>query len=76
LGNDVLLYTPELAKAFSLNHSAQAVWDLCDGQRSLVEISQELARRYDAAPEALLADVQKTVAQLRDLGLLEASPEP
>ena len=71
LGDELLLYTPEMAKAFSLNHSAQAVWNLCDGQRTVVEISQDLARRYDAAPDQLLGDVKETVLQLRELGLLE-----
>jgi hypothetical protein len=71
LGDELLLYTPEMARAFSFNQTAQAVWDLCDGQRTLAEISQHLATRYDATPDKLLADVQETVRQLQELGLLE-----
>ena len=74
LGDELLLYTPEMARAFSFNQSAQAVWELCDGHRTLLDISRDLAQRYDAPSDQLLGDVKAAVQRFQELGLLE--PEP
>lgn len=64
-GGHVLL-APE--RGFRLNESAAAILQLCDGQRSLLEIAQQLAP--PAQEEQVLADVLAMVEHLRERGLL------
>jgi Coenzyme PQQ synthesis protein D (PqqD) len=76
LWDEVLLYFPDRETAVSLNRSAKAIWELCDGQHSLVEISQELAQRVGCTSDALLPDVQAAILRLREQGLLEPENAP
>lgn len=72
--DEVVLYCPEREMAFSLNASARAVWELCDGKYTVLEIGQELGRRLGCStPELLselISDVKAAVFQLNRLGLL------
>jgi hypothetical protein len=76
LWEEMLLYSSKSETAYSLNPSARAIWELCDGQRTLVDISQELSRTFDRSPEELLPDVQTAVVQMEQLGLLEPEETP
>ena len=69
--DEMVLYALEREMAFSLNHSARAVWELCDGKRTIIEISQELGRRFDRPGSELLSDVITVVVQFCEHGLLE-----
>lgn len=69
--DEMLLYAPSQEAAFSLNASAKAIWELCDGQRTLTEICRELGGRFHCPGNQLLADVRNTLLQLQKLGLLE-----
>lgn len=71
LWDEVVLYSPIHKMAFSFNSSAQTIWELCDGKHTLVEISQELGRRFNSSEAELLSDVKATVMKLGQLGLLE-----
>lgn len=72
LGDELLVYIPRTATAHALNRSAVAIWELCDGTRTTEEISQELGQWLGQPGEAMLSDVRRGVAQLGELGLLEA----
>ena len=72
LGNELLVYVPEREIATTLNHSAAAIWELCDGTRTVEEISRELGRWLGRPGEALFPDVRQGLARLSELGLLEA----
>jgi len=70
-GKTMLIY-PE--RGLELNDSAAAIAKKCDGTRSVDAIVAELAREFDAAPDAraaIDADVLAFVESLRDKGLLE-----
>jgi hypothetical protein len=54
----------------SLNASARAIWELCDGTHTLDEICAELAAQADVAPDALRGDVTNTIDKFRELGLV------
>jgi hypothetical protein len=56
--------------AASLNWSAAAIRDLCDGRRSVFQIVEELRRRYIAEDVELYVDVTRAVVDLRRLGLI------
>ena len=74
VGREMVLYLPGREQAVSLNQSARAIWELCDGRRNLDEISQELGRRFDSPAEAILPDVAATVDRLAEHGLLALGP--
>ena len=60
----VLLY-PE--GAMFLNETGKAILELCDGQRTVAEISQELGSRYQAD---VSADVTEYLDRLADRSLV------
>jgi hypothetical protein len=72
LWDEMLLYVADREVALALNSSARAVWELCDGTRTVAEMCHELGRRFDCAGADLLADVAAAVSRFRDLGLLVA----
>ncbi len=56
-----------------LNRSAAAVWELCDGTRTLDELVRALPEAHgasDADVEVIGEDVRLTVHKLADLGLV------
>jgi|SRR5438309_3993088 len=72
LGDELLVYVPRSETAHALNRSAVAIWDLCDGSRTAEDISRELGQWLGRPGEALLADTRRGIADLCELGLLEA----
>lgn len=71
LTDEMVLYLPGQELVVSLNPSAAAVWELCDGQTNVAGISQELGRVLGRPGQELLAEVEAAVGQLVDLGLVE-----
>jgi len=67
-GKPALLY-PE--GVLLLNPTGAAIVELCDGQRTFVEIVTTLATRYHSSPESLSGDVAEYLGRLRERGLLE-----
>lgn len=45
--NEVLIYDLEINKAFCLNETSSTVWELCDGTKSVSEISETMGKRWD-----------------------------
>jgi Coenzyme PQQ synthesis protein D (PqqD) len=70
-----LLYRPGDQLGVTLNHSARAVWDLCDGRRTIDEIVSELGQRLGCTEGLMLGememDVDQLLAQLDELGLVD-----
>ena len=71
LGDELLVYVPNVETAYALNRAAVAVWELCDGTWTDEEISRELGWWLGSTSEALLPDVRTGIARFRELGLLE-----
>lgn len=71
LADEMVLYLPGQELVVSLNHSAAAVWELCDGQTTVAGISRELGQALGRPGRELLAEVEAAVGQLVDLGLVE-----
>lgn len=71
LADEMVLYLPGQELVVSLNHSAAAVWELCDGQTTVAGISRELGRTLGRPGRELLAEVEAAVGQLVELGLVE-----
>lgn len=48
LKDELLIYDLKINKVFCLNETSAMVWQLCDGKRSISEISREMSRRLKA----------------------------
>lgn len=70
VADEVVLWDDQNQMAVSLNLSAAAVWELCDGASSVAEITSYLSEVVGCETRALADDVQQAVRQLRDLNLL------
>jgi hypothetical protein len=64
LGDDMLIYLPEQDKEISLNSSAKMIWELCNGEYTVVEISQKLSQRLGFFDNELLqSEILKNVIE-------------
>lgn len=69
--DDMLLELPAENQTLWLNASGKAIWELCDGSRTISDIGAELAQRFNMGDHDPTADVGTTVSQLRAAGFLE-----
>lgn len=69
-GQEDLLLIPE--GALRLKGPARAIIELCDGERALRQIVEELTRRYPSDDAARIkTEVMALLAHLRDRGVLQ-----
>ena len=61
LPQEMILYDPETDRAFLLNHTSAAIWDLCDGQNALRQIAEQIATCFSAPAEKVVEDVRATI---------------
>ncbi len=66
-----LILAPE--RVFDPDEIAVAVLKLCDGQRSVSDISEQLARDYNAPASEILGDVVTMLQDLSDRGVVKAA---
>ncbi|MFQ5963287.1 MAG: PqqD family protein [Candidatus Scalinduaceae bacterium] len=76
LSDETVLYFMENETVHSLNCSAKAIWEICDGSLNIVEISQILGKRFGCSGTELLPDVKTAVTKLQKLSLLELKNAP
>jgi pyrroloquinoline quinone biosynthesis protein D len=65
-----LILAPE--RVFEPDDTAVAVLRLCDGQASVTDVCEALAREYAAPPSEILADVVAMLQDLADKGIVRA----
>jgi hypothetical protein len=70
--SEVMLFAEGRQVVHTLNASAWAVWELCDGSRTVRDIAAELGAVVRRPAGDLVADVTTTVQQLGALGLVDA----
>lgn len=69
--NDLLeLRTPESGHTTILNSTAYAVWELCDSKRSILDITDMLADRFDVSFDSIYSEVADCIDDLVDSDLL------
>ena len=77
--NEMVLYYRDGDEiAVFLNESAKAIWLLCDGERTVVDIFREISQRFGALSDSsvnqeLLGDLLNTIERLCDIGVLHFS---
>lgn len=74
--DELLLFAPPEEDAITLNQSGRAIWELCDGQHTVLEMFHALRQRYECSDIELFADLTTTLLQLRDLDLVELGNHP
>ncbi|HSZ35686.1 MAG TPA: PqqD family protein [Acidimicrobiales bacterium] len=74
LDDNIALYDDVGQLMILLNSSAGAVWNLCDGSRTVGEMVNELAEAYPVQAEVMGDDVRQTLRKLAELGLVTAGP--
>lgn len=70
---ETILYDQATHDVIYLDSSASIIWALCDGHRSVRDISHAIARAYPESRDAIPGDVQRTVAELARQGALTLS---
>ena len=68
--DQLLVHYPGLRDPLSLNVSAHAILELCDGKRTITELSHLLAEECHYPVEILTADVKCTIAQFDKFGVV------
>ncbi len=75
LGDDeMMLFIEGTQVLHALNTTAWAVWDLCDGSRTISELAAELSGATGHPFDAVLTDVRASVERLGALALLDLVP--
>jgi hypothetical protein len=68
---ELVLYDGRKRQAISLNLSAAAIWDMCDGSRTVSQIAAELAELTSQPRHAIEAEVCAVIEQLQGLRVIE-----
>jgi len=71
LDNELLLYHPAKTKTVYMNETASLVWQLCDGQRSIGDISELLKESFPEAADRVAEDVESTLKTFAEHGAIE-----
>ena len=69
--DEILLYTPLQSKAMYLNDTANLVWQLCDGQKSVGEIISLLEQAYPTHSDQIRSDVVNVLQVLMESEALQ-----
>ncbi len=72
---EMVLYDGQSHAAISLNLSAAAIWELCDGSNSVGDIIVQLAEAVGEEEHVVETDVQRTLHELYTLNLLVLQTE-
>ncbi len=64
---------PARRRTLLLNSAAVVIWGLCDGQRTVIEITDILIEAYPDNADSIAADVQQTLLTLTEYGAIEWS---
>ena len=66
--DELVAYAPASSQAVSLNASARAIWELCDGTRTLDQICAELSEEVKPVRDASgQIDIQGTMQAVTDV---------
>jgi len=60
----------ETGTVHRLNSTATCIWNHCNGKNTPADIAAAVAASFESAPENVVADTIKTIAEMQGLGLL------
>ena len=70
----LFLEIPGRADTVSLNTSGAAIWEACDGARTIADIHRTLEWRFEMPPGALQDDVEVVIRRLEKIDALRLEP--
>ena len=71
VANELVVLSPDGEVALALNESAAAVWQLCDGAHTALDMLDALRTRYDGRNVRILADITETLFRFAQLGMID-----
>lgn len=71
LDDELLLYHPTKTTTVYMNQTASIVWQLCDGKRTVGEITELLRESFPEAGDELTVDVEKTLDTFSQHGAIQ-----
>ncbi len=71
--DELLLYHPAETKVMYCNQTASLIWQLCDGKRTVAQITDLLAQAYPMAAAEIEQDVTATLKEFAGLGAIRFS---
>ena len=71
IDGEMLLFHPGETKIMYCNQSASLIWRLCDGQRTLEDITSLLSQAFPEAADTIPAEVEATLRQFHGHGAIE-----
>ena len=71
MDGEMLLYNPANATTLHLNGPSAIVWELCNGENSLVEIINALQDAYPAQAEQIEGDVIAVIKELTESDVIQ-----
>ena len=66
-----VLYSYEKETMVQLNKSAVVIWRLCDGKRTVKEITELIVDAFPEAADKVAIDVSETIARFQKEGVVE-----
>jgi hypothetical protein len=71
MDHELLLFHPAQSTILYCNETSTLIWNLCDGSRSVEEITELLKAAYPESAEAIPADVRATLNQFHAHSAIE-----
>jgi PqqD family protein of HPr-rel-A system len=70
-GGENAVYNPETGSVYLLNATAQAIWDLCDGDTRPEEMTAAIVEVTGLHPDVVSEDVERILLEFEAAGLVE-----
>jgi len=72
--DQTVLEIPGRSDTLSLNPSASAIWQLCNGEHSVADLTRKLEERYKVGRGHLRDDIGSVITRLETIGAIELRP--
>ena len=70
--DEAVIFDPASGSMHSLTKTAVLIWKMCDGRHSLEDMVRKILEKFEAQPDEVRRDVERTVRRFGELGLLKA----
>ncbi|MEM7584914.1 MAG: PqqD family protein [Acidobacteriota bacterium] len=74
VADELVLLAPSSDRAYALNRSGAAIWELCDGRHALPDMLAALRESFAGDDVEILADITSALFEMEALELVETTP--
>jgi hypothetical protein len=53
-----------------MNPTARAIWELCDGETTIEEVTDAICRLFSLEPSVAMGDIEQVIASFEAIGLV------